>query len=39
MAPAKKKGRKRLSTTKHKNVSIKMKEISNLAISLEALDM
>ena len=34
MAPAKKKGRKRLSTIKHKNVSIKIKEISNLDISL-----
>ena len=39
MAPAKKKERKRLSTVKHKNVSIKMKEISNLIISLEAFDM
>jgi len=39
MAPAKKKGRKRLGTIKHKNVFIKMKEISNLAIELEALDM
>ena len=39
MAPAKKKGKKRLSTNKHKNVSIKIKQIANLASSLEALDM
>ena len=39
MTPAKKKGKKRLITIKHKNVSIKMKEISNLIISLEAFDI
>ena len=39
MAPAKKKEKKRLSTNKHKNVSIKMKEIANLASSLDALDI